>query len=93
MNINLNDDVLEFLESHASFGSEFNDIEECFYQYILYRRENSEKIAWKKTVNYTSLSLEPSEVADYVEEEIIPKCANFELSMEIGDFVEELGKL
>lgn len=93
MNINLNDDVLEFLESNASFGSEFNDIEDCFYQYVLYRRENSEKVAWKKTINYTSSNLDPSEVADYVEEEIIPKCANFELSMEIADFVEELGNL
>lgn len=93
MNINLNDDVLEFLESHASFGSEFNDIEECFYQYILYRRENSERTAWKKTINYTGLSLDPSEVADYVEEEIIPKCSNFELSVEIADFCEELNSL
>lgn len=93
MNINLNDDVLEFFGNNASFGSEFNDIEECFYQYVLYRRENRERTAWKKTVNYTSLSLEPSEVADYVEEEMIPKCANFDLSMEIADFVEELNSL
>ena len=93
MNINLNDDVLDFLESHASFGSEFNDIEESFYQYILYRRENSEKVAWRKTINYTGLSLEPSEVADYIEEEMIPKCSNFELSVEIADFVEELNNL
>lgn len=93
MNINLNDDVLEFLENNASFCNEFNDVEECFYQYVLYRRENSEKTAWRKTVNYTGLSLEPSEVADYVEEEMIPKCANFDLSMEIADFVEELNSL
>lgn len=91
MNINLNEDVLNFLENNASGRCEFFEIEECFYHYVLYRRENSEKRAWWKASNYTDCTTTNcDEVAEYVEEEILPKCSNFEVSQEIADFVEEL---
>ena len=93
MKIELINDVLNFIEDNAVSCANFYEVEDVFYQYVLRRRENIEKLAWNKALNYCGSEIEPSEVAEYVKYEIIPDCTKFEIILELADYVEELRKL
>lgn len=93
MKIELINDVLNFIEDNAISCANFYEVEDVFYQYVLRRRENIEKLAWNKALNYCGSEIEPSEVAEYVKYEIIPDCTKFEIILELADYVEELRKL
>lgn len=93
MNIELINDVLNFIEDNSVSSANFYEVEDVFYRYVQRRRENIEKLAWNKALNYCNSEIEPSEVAEYVKYELIPDCTNFEIILELADYVEELKSL